>query len=150
MGYAIPVVTRHSLMHTAQVAQMPWDDADDWEDGLWSLRYLQRFLLRCWHPFKNTESAGDMLVRQWLILLRNCTMSLFRPELVGSRVVWLSGTSRGAGRKSARVSTQIPKSISSKFFFFFFVFFCYASPNVWFRNIYPIFYILPIRPESRV
>src|SRR6266581_3059367 len=47
---------------TANVPLSPW------EDGLWLLQYLQRFLLRCWHPLKNTESAEDMLVRQWLIL----------------------------------------------------------------------------------
>src|SRR6266581_3962649 len=48
-------------------------------------------------------------------------MSLSGPELVGSRVVWFSGTSMGAGRKSARrvISTQIPTSISSKVFFSF-------------------------------
>jgi len=54
--------TRHLLMHTAQVAKMPWDDADNWEDGLRSLRYLERFLLRCWQPLRNTESAEDMLI----------------------------------------------------------------------------------------
>src|SRR6266571_363226 len=95
---------------TANVPLAPW------EDGLWLLQYLQRFLLRCWQPLRNTESAEDMLVRQWLIL---SPPSLFGPELVRSRVVWLSGTRSGAGRKSARerLSTQIPTSISSNFFF---------------------------------
>ncbi len=46
-------------------------------------------------------------------------MSLFGLELIKSRVVWLSGTRSGAGRKSTRdrLSMQILTSISSNFFF---------------------------------
>jgi hypothetical protein len=46
---------------------MPWDYADVWEDGLRSLVYLERLLLRSSHFLREGASKDDLLVRTWLI-----------------------------------------------------------------------------------
>jgi hypothetical protein len=46
---------------------MPWDYADVWEDGLRSLVYLERLLLRSSHFLRKGASEDDFLVRTWLI-----------------------------------------------------------------------------------
>ena len=77
-----------ALMYMFQAAPMPWDDAVSWEDGLRSLRYLQRFLLRSWRSFREGNSIEDQLVLQWLI---------FSPPILHDVIVW-TGARQGQGR----------------------------------------------------
>jgi hypothetical protein len=46
---------------------MPWDYVEVWEDGLRSLVYLERLLLRCSHFLTEGTSEDDFLIRTWLI-----------------------------------------------------------------------------------
>jgi hypothetical protein len=76
-------------MHiTVQGAQMPWDNVDDWEDGLRSLRYLKRFLLRSWRSLREGNSVEDIFVHQWLIL---------SPPKLRDVIVW-TGARQDQGR----------------------------------------------------
>jgi hypothetical protein len=79
-------ITDHTLL--SQAAQMPWDDVDNWEDGLRSLRFLKRFLLWTWQSLRKGNGAEDMLVRQWLI---------FSPPKLHDVVVW-TGARQDQGR----------------------------------------------------
>jgi hypothetical protein len=80
-------------MHiTVQGAQMPWDNIDNWEDGLCSLRYLKCFLLWSWQFLREGDSVKDIFIHQCSFFhLLNCMMSLFGPELVRIKVDLLCG-----------------------------------------------------------
>ncbi|KAF8261406.1 hypothetical protein EI94DRAFT_1705549 [Lactarius quietus] len=64
---------------TAQGTQLPWDDRDNWEDGLQSLSYLKCFLLRSWQSLREGNGVEDLLVCQWLI---------FSPPELCNVIVW--------------------------------------------------------------
>lgn len=82
---------------------MPWDDVDGWEDGLRSLRYLKRFLLRSWRSLREGTSAEDIFIHQWLILsppnLRDVVVWTGAHQDQGQLIVWEFNDERGAWSK---------------------------------------------------
>ncbi len=67
-----------------------------WEDGLRSLRYLERLLLRTWRSFREVPSSEDAFVREWL---------LSSPPVLDEVIIWTKAlTSATSGTDEHLVS----------------------------------------------